>query len=83
VSIRGQLIRRRRKYQAAKAAVLCQRVEDNAFHLGIREKDRSARESHELARMIFFLSEFSRPFALFAGSFSSVFVSIRVHTVAP
>src|SRR5437870_3417071 len=38
--------------------------QDNAFHLGIREKDRSARESHELARMIFFLSEFSRPFAL-------------------
>jgi hypothetical protein len=43
--------------------VSSQRVEDNAFHLGIREKDRSARESHELARMILFLGEFSRPFA--------------------
>jgi hypothetical protein len=25
--------------------------QDNTFHLGIREKDRSARESHELARI--------------------------------
>jgi hypothetical protein len=28
--------------------------QDNAFHLGIREKDRSARESREITRMISF-----------------------------
>jgi hypothetical protein len=84
--------RQRRRYQAAEPRPICQRVENNAFHLGVPSSTSTSKAKKNIFPRItqidandFLLIEFSRPFASFAGLWSlfhhSDFFILIIHII--